>query len=302
MDFFAQQDQARKHTGRLIVLFCIAVALTVLMVYFLPVAAWYVYWRHLNPGSTDVFQWWHPKIFIYVMEFTLFLVIGGSIYKICELRYAGGEGIATMMGGRAVHPESTDFFEKRLRNIVEEMAIASGIPVPSVYLLPRESGINAFVAGFNPSNATIAVTYGAMTGLTRDELQGIIAHEFSHILNNDMRINIHLVGLLHGLLLIGLTGRILTGRLFSGRLTRRSSRENQAHVMTLILGMLLRIIGWIGLFFCSVIKASISRSRERLADASAVQFTRNPDGLAGALEKIGGLYNGSRLEAWEADV
>ena len=184
------------------------------------------------------------------------------------------------------------------------MAIAAGVPVPSVYVMDNENGINAFAAGFSPSSSAIAVTYGTMTGLTRDELQGVIAHEFSHILNNDMRMNLNLMGFLHGLLIIGLTGRILLqfiGYGYDGR--RRRDSKDSGQIIFAIMGaaLVLMVVGFTGYFFCKLIKASISRSRERLADASAVQFTRNPHGLAGALKKIGGLAEGSRIRSPQAE-
>lgn len=184
--------------------------------------------------------------------------------------------------------------KKRLRNVVEEMAIASGVPVPPIYVMEREQGINAFAAGFQPSDAVVAVTYGTMTGLTRDELQGVVAHEFSHILNNDMAINIKLMGFLHGLLLIGLTGQFII-RFGTG------SRHNKGSAPVFLAGLSLLIVGYAGVLCAKLIKASISRSRERLADASAVQFTRNASGLASALKKIGGFSQGSTLQTCHAE-
>jgi len=233
---------------------------------------------------------------------TLIVVLGGAVFKIAQLRRGGGAGVAEMLGGRQIRPETSDFFEKRLRNVVEEMAIASGVPVPPVYVLENEKGINAFAAGFSPSDSAVAVTYGTMTGLTRDELQGVVAHEFSHILNNDMRINLNLMGFLHGLLIIGLTGRIILEFAGRGALGRRRSKDSGQLVLAILAaGVVLMVVGFAGFFFCKLIKASISRSRERLADASAVQFTRNPPGLAGALKKIGGLAEGSRIVSPHAE-
>lgn len=302
MDFFAQQDRDRRKTGQLIAYFSIAVVLTILMVYFLPAAGYYLYLSYAFPHKMSGFIWWNPEVFGWVSGGTLLLVLGGAIYKIEQLRSGGGAGVAMMLGGRQVRSQTTDFFERRLCNVVEEMAIAAGMPVPPVYVLEREPGINAFVAGFSPSSSVVAVTYGAMTGLTRDELQGVIAHEFSHIFNNDMRINLHLMGVLHGLLVIGLTGLTLLrliGRVSSGR--RSSKGSPQIALVLLVAGLCLVVVGFSGLFFCKLIKASISRSRERLADASAVQFTRNPGGLAGALKKIGGLVDGSVLMSPQAE-
>ena len=301
MDFFAQQDNARKQTRILLVYFTAAVAVTILLVYFLPLLGWnFTQSRYGSTEAARQVQLWHPELFALVCGGTLLLVICGALYKIAQLKRGGGEGVAVMLGGRQIVPDTDDFFEKRLRNVVEEMAIASGTPVPPVYVMEHERGINAFAAGFTPSDSVVAVTYGTMTGLTREELQGVIAHEFSHILNNDMRMNINLMAIIHGLIVIGLLGRILLE--FSARSSRTRSRESgQVVVFVISAGIILWIVGSCGMFFASLIKASISRSRERLADASAVQFTRNPGGLANALKKIGGLSQGSRIRPPNAE-
>lgn len=301
MDFFARQDSARRKTGLLLFYFCAAVAMTILLVYWIPVLGWYFYQsnygpRHIQPQLT----WWYPDLFALVCGATLIVVLCGALFKIASLRRGGGESVATMLGGRQVYPDTDDYFERRLLNVVEEMAIASGIPVPPVYVMEREKGINAFAAGFTHSDAVVAVTYGTMTGLTRDELQGVVAHEFSHILNNDMQMNITLMGIMHGLLIIGLTGRIILE--FSARGSRHRSKDSgQVVVFAIAAGLILWIVGSCGMLFAKLIKSAISRSRERLADASAVQFTRNPPGLANALKKIGGLSFGSRIGASNAE-
>ena len=190
------------------------------------------------------------------------------------------------------HPTTTDPDERKLRNVVEEMAIAAGVPVPQVYLLPEERAINAFAAGHSTSDAVVAVTAGAVRLLTRDELQGVIGHEFSHILNGDMRLNLRLMGIIFGILCLAVIGRVL--------LYTRSRSSKDKNPLPL-LGLALIVIGWIGVFFGRLIQAAVSRQREFLADASSVQFTRNPAGLAGALRKIGGLSFGSKLEAAHAE-
>jgi Zn-dependent protease with chaperone function len=299
MDFFTRQDKARKSTGLLMFYFGLAVVLTVLLGYILPIIGWHAYQANTSTAGQDIpLQWWYPEAFLLVCGVTLVVVLSGAMFKISQLHHGGGGGVAEMLGGRQVRPETDDFFEKRLRNVVEEMAIAAGVPVPPVYVLDHEKGINAFAAGFSPSDSVVAVTYGTMTGLTRDELQGVIAHEFSHIFNNDMRINLNLMGFLHGLLIIGLTGRVLLqfiGYGYSGRSRRNSKDSGQIVFAVMAAAITLMVVGFAGYFFCKLIKASISRQRERLADASAVQFTRNPEGLAGALKKIGGLAEGSRI-------
>lgn len=294
MDFFTRQDSARKQTGLLLVYFGIAVCVTILLVYFFPLVGFFLYRSQNASAHSAPFQWWQPELFGSVCGITLLVVGCGALFKIAHLRRSGGSGVAQLLGGKEILPSTDDFFEKRLRNVVEEMAIASGVPVPPVYVMEREKGINAFAAGFHPSDAVVAVTYGTMTGLTRDELQGVVAHEFSHILNNDMAINIKLMGFLHGLLLIGLTGQFIL-RMGGG------SRHSKGSAPIFAAGLSLMIVGYTGVLCAKLIKASISRSRERLADASAVQFTRNAEGLANALKKIGGLSCGSRIRSSHAE-
>jgi Zn-dependent protease with chaperone function len=234
--------------------------------------------------------------FMQLIDWRVFLIIGaavtvvillGSAYKILALS-GGGSRIAEMLDAELIVNDSGDLRRQRLLNVVEEMAIASGTPVPPVYLL-NEEGINAFAAGYKPGDAIIGVTRGAIEKLNREQLQGVIAHEFSHILNGDMKLNIRLIGLLHGILLIGMIGYYI---LRSTSHSRRSRDSGGAA----ILGLGLVIIGYAGTFFGNLIKAAVSRQREYLADASAVQFTRNPDGIAGALKRIGGDAVGSIIE------
>ena len=242
-----------------------------------------------------------PERFIATFDWQLFtmvgvgvviVVAGGSLYKMLQLNQ-GGRGVAEALGGRLLSQNSSDPSHHKILNVVEEMAIASGTPVPSVYLLESESGINAFAAGQSTSDAVIGVTRGCVEQLTREQLQGVVAHEFSHILHGDMRINLRLIGVLHGILLIGIIGYYLLRSMAHRR--SGSSRGNGAPVV-LILGGGLMLIGYAGTFFGNLIKASVSRQREYLADASAVQFTRNPYGIAGALKKIGGFTGHSYVE------
>ncbi|GAB5402290.1 MAG: M48 family metallopeptidase [Aureliella sp.] len=240
---------------------------------------------------------------------TLLIIIGGTLFKVYDLRGGGGTAVAESLGGRRIYPNTSDRVERRLLNVVEEMAIASGTPVPPVFMLPEE-GINAFAAGYSPSDAVLGVTRGCATQLTRDELQGVIAHEFSHVLNGDMRMSIKLIGVLHGLLLIGLTGQLIFRMfLYSGGGHRRSNSNSSGNnsggggqiiLVIIAVGVALLILGFIGTFFGNLIKAAVSRQREYLADASAVQFTRNPSGIADALKRIGGYKTGSRLKAPKA--
>lgn len=221
---------------------------------------------------------------------TAVVILLGSLYQIIALRAGGGTRVAESLGGRPLTQDTDDLAERRLLNIVEEMAIASGTPVPPVYLLD-EPGVNAFAAGYRPGDAVIGVTRGAVEQLNREQLQGVIAHEFSHVLNGDMRMSIRMIGILHGILLLSLIGHMLLRSIrFVGSRSSNSDRGNGGIViMLLVSGLVLVVLGAIGSFLGGLIKASVSRQREYLADASAVQFTRNPSGLAGALKRIGGL-------------
>ena len=300
MDFFEHQDAARKKTGLLIGYYAIAVVLIILGVYaafaatFAGASA-----KMAAPGETVTPALWNPALFVGVLIGTLAVVLFGSLYKVASLS-GGGASVATLLGGRPVNPNTTDPGERRFLNVVEEMAIASGTSVPRVFVLDGEDGINAFAAGFSPANAVIAVTRGCLDELKRDELQGVIAHEFSHILNGDMRLNIRLMGVLHGILIIGLVGYwIFRTSLYSGSSRSRNSKGNSMPIV--VLGLVVMALGFIGVFFGKLIKSAVSRQREFLADASAVQFTRNPAGIGGALRRIGGFDRGSRLKSTHAE-
>jgi Zn-dependent protease with chaperone function len=217
-----------------------------------------------------------------------------SLYKSVELRGGGGV-VARSLGGVLVTADTTDLKRKRLLNVIEEMAIASGVPMPEVYVLDQEPGINAFAAGHTPANAAVTVTQGALDRLSRDELQGVIGHEFSHILNGDMRLNIQLMGWVFGLFVIGLIGRLIL------QFSPRSSDRRDSNAAFLALGFAIMVLGYVGLLAGRILQAAVSRQRERLADASGVQFTRNPQGLKGALVKIAALPDGSALVAADAE-
>ncbi|WP_375478562.1 M48 family metallopeptidase [uncultured Nostoc sp.] len=270
MNFFEHQDRARQNTQQLIGLFSLSIAVMIMAIY---IASLFLF--RMAPRV-----WWNPGLFLYVAGITIIAIAVGSLYKIAYLRQ-GGSVIAQELGGRLLLPEIADEQGRQLLNIVEEMAIASGISVPQVYLLDRETSINAFAAGFSPNDAVIGVTRGTLEHLSRDELQGVIGHEFSHILNGDMRLNLRLVGLLHGILFIYLTGELLL-RL---RGSFRFGKEDKG-LPIWAFGLALMAIGGIGLLCGRLIKAAVSRQREFLADASAVQFTRNPNGLTGVFQKL----------------
>ncbi|HUG91912.1 MAG TPA: M48 family metallopeptidase [Planctomycetaceae bacterium] len=305
-DFFAQQDAARRKTGLLVFYFLVATVLIVAGVYLI-VAGALVYAgqrQQREPGGPQrvaARTLWDPLLLAGVTGGTLAVIFGGSLYKVAALN-AGGESVASLLGGRRLDPDTAAPDERRLLNVVEEMAIASGTPVPTVFLLEDEPGINAFAAGYTPGDAVIGVTRGTLEYLTRDELQGVVAHEFSHILNGDMRLNIRLIGILHGILLIALIGYVLVRSAgLSSRASRRRSKDGGGAAGILAAGVALIVIGYIGVFFGRLIKSAVSRQREFLADASAVQFTRNPEGIGGALKKIGGVARGSRIEDGHAE-
>ncbi|HEY5232980.1 MAG TPA: M48 family metallopeptidase [Verrucomicrobiae bacterium] len=290
MDFFERQDKARKKTRWLLIYFVVAVAAMIAAIYIVSLLIFSGVQPHQHRFNDEQpqFDLWNPQIFLAVALGTLAVVFIGSSYKTMALA-AGGSAVSEMMGARLVSANSTDPDERKLLNVVEEMAIASGVPVPQVYVMDDENGINAFAAGHKPGDATVTVTRGCMKILSRDELQGVIGHEFSHILNGDMRLNLRLMGTIFGILCLAIIGRILLQ-------TARGGGRGRGQNPLPILGLALLIIGYIGVFFGRLIQAAVSRQREFLADASSVQFTRNPGGITGALKKIGGLgENGSRL-------
>jgi Zn-dependent protease with chaperone function len=287
-DFFHQQQNARRSTGLLVFYFVLAVAAIIALVYAL--AAALLFYAPDEPADLRTF--WNPGL-LGAVAFGVGTVVGlGSLSKTAQLA-AGGKVVAETLGGRLVPTDSRDPKERRLLNVVEEMAIASGVPAPPVYILEGEEGINAFAAGRTPGDAVVAVSEGCFNYLNRDELQGVVAHEFSHILNGDMRLNIRLLGLIYGILVLSIVGKMVMQ--FGGRGRASSDRDNRSQQGVLLFGIALWILGLAGVFFGRLIQAAVSRQREFLADASAVQFTRNPEGIGGALKKIGGLEAGSTV-------
>ena len=279
MDFFDRQETARRNSGRLVLLFVLAVAATMAAVHLLIAGV-------LGGGN-----FLEPRLMLASVGSVAAVVLIGSWVKMVQMGH-GGAAVAAALGGRQITPSTGDPGERRVLNVVEEMAIASGLPVPPVYVM-EEDAINAFAAGNTPRDAVIGVTRGCIRHLTRDELQGVVAHEFSHVFHQDMRLNMRLVGWLGGIVAISMIGRVMLRALGSGR---RSRGKNDGAALMAVLGLGLFLIGIVGYFFGRIIQSAVSRQREYLADASAVQYTRNPDGIAGALEKIG-TGAGSRLDA-----
>ena len=288
MDFFQHQERARRKTGLLVLYFFLAVVAILVCVNLALLLAFAWMDVHLPPS-----QWLTHPMTLGISLFTLLVMVCGCLFKTWKLR-RGGKGLAAMLGARPIDPDTRHSDEKKLINVVEEMSIASGIPAPQLYVLDKEEAINAFVAGFRPSETVLVVTHGTLKKLDRDELQGVIAHEFSHIFNADMRLNLRLIAVLAGILALGKIGEfMLRGS------SRRSSSNRKGNSLVLV-ALALVVVGYLGLFFGRLIKAAISRQRELLADASAVQFTRNPAGLAGALIKIRN-GNGSHLDSVHAE-
>ena len=297
MDFFARQEQSRRTSRVLVALFLLAFLACALATTVVVGAAARIY---LNSNALvlggQTWQQWvaaHVGLLAMMIGGTLAVMGLASLYRAATIARGGGQ-VARLLGATEVSGEGADPLQRRLVNVVEEMALAAGLPVPEIYILEQEAGINAFAAGMSPTNAAITVTRGALERLDRAELQGVIAHEFSHVLNGDMRLNQQLMGLSFGILVLSIAGRWL---LRGARYTRRDKNGGQAAALTI--GLALVVIGAIGVLCSRLIKAAVARQRERLADAAAVQFTREPEGLAGALKKIAGY--GARIDSVDTE-
>lgn len=287
MDFFQAQEHARRNSRWLLLWFVLSVLGIIGAFYLLTVG---ILRLGTSPAKLHLEPWWQPAVFLNIAIAVGGVILAGSLYKIVVLAYGGGESVARDLGGQLVYRDTSDPLEQRLINVVEEMAIATGMAVPKVYVLNEQNGINAFAAGTLPSNSVIVVTRGTLERLSRTELQGVIAHEFSHILHGDMRLNMQIVGVLHGVMLLTIIG----GHLMMG--TTSSSRDTRPQItpLGLILGIPILVLGGLGLLIGELIKGALSREREYLADAAAVQFTRDPEGLARALQRVGGFSVGIR--------
>jgi Zn-dependent protease with chaperone function len=295
MDFFARQAATRRQSRWMVFLFILAVLAIVVAIDLVAVTTVAILTVQDDGGllaSPDMSLSRYPLVVLFTTLVVLGTIGFSSLARTVSLA-AGGSKVAEQLGGTRVGADTTDPLKQRLRNVVEEMAIASGVPAPQVYVLEREAGINAFAAGYSPANAAIAVTRGALVNLDRDELQGVVAHEFSHVLNGDMRLSTRLIGLLFGLTVIAMIARTVLRIAPRGG---RGGRKGGGGIAVIYLAALVVLaLGWIGLFFGRLIQAAVSRQRESLADASAIQFTRDPQGLRNALVKIGALGAGSRL-------
>jgi len=315
MDFFEAQDHAQSRSKFLVLYFFCAVLLIIAAVYFAVTGGVFYYQHKLGTGAS-------PPLFTGLrLSLTAGIVVPlicfGSLWRTSQLRSKGGAGVAQSLGGRKVSYTTQRPDERMLRNVVEEMAIASGLPVPGVYVMDHETGINAFAAGFGLSDAVIGVTKGAIEQLDRDELQGVIAHEFSHILNGDMRLNTKLSGWVFGIVMLTMLGRGFWRFIGGGSKSRSGSGRGiyfgrsrgsgggggdskggagALIIAVILVAVLITMVGFIGEFFARLIQAAVSRQREYLADASALQFTRNPAGIGNALRRIGGIHHDSVLQ------
>ncbi len=302
MDFFREQDVARRNTRILVVLFIIAVCVLIALTNMVIAGAVFLQ-ADYPPGAHNG----SASNWISSIDWGLFLTVGavvGGVIGVVALgnwlRFAqGGRAVAEALGARPAQPATTDPLERRAQNIVQELSLAANMPVPPLYILDDERGINAFAAGVTPANAVVAITHGAMTQLTRDELQGVIGHEFSHILNGDMRLSIRLAAMLRGITFIGDIGSVL---MHSAAYSRpRHGNKNDSRAGVLAVGLGLYLVGLLGGIMAGLIKSAISKQKEFLADASSVQFTRNPDGIGNALKVIGGYTPGTLVHSARAE-
>ena len=307
IDFFEAQRSARRRTALLLLYYLLALPGVAAFIY---LAAWLIF----NGSELGPQPFWWPELFAACLVLTAIVVGTGSLYHAWTLSRGGAEGLARSLGGEPVglQPEAAD--EQRLRNVVEEMIIASGLPMPTLYVLRGEPGINAFAAGFAPDRAVVAVTQGCLTQLSRDELQGVIGHELSHVQNGDMRLNLRLLALAGGLSALAMVGRVLMN-IGSGSGSSRRRRDGEGRLV--LVGLVVLAAGAIGTLFAQLIRAAVARQREYLADAASAQFTRNPAALAGALGKIASvgsnisspmapeashlLFADGRVKSWLAD-
>jgi Zn-dependent protease with chaperone function len=291
VDFYTRQVEARRQTRWLVIAFVVAIVLVVGAIDFLLFTLLGFGNGHREVLAPMAYAQRNPGAAFICTLLVLGVIVLASSFKSLQLREGGGV-VARSLGGVRLGRDTQDLKRKRLHNVVEEMSIASGVPMPEIYVLEHETGINAFAAGHTPANAAIAVTQGALDTLSRDELQGVIAHEFSHVLNGDMRLNVQLMGWLFGLFVVALIGRTLL---------RYGPRGRRGGGWLIAAAFGVMVLGYVGLFFGRLLQAAVSRQRERLADASGVQFTRNPDGLKGALVKIAGVPQGSRIVEADAE-
>jgi Zn-dependent protease with chaperone function len=297
MNFFAHQDSARRRTILLVVLLFAALAVVVFAVYALTIVGLKFHGaynlRYTVESRPAPLPFWNPRIFSIVLLGVSALVLGGSVWKYRQLSAGGGWTVAQMVGADSLCPDTQDADEKRFLNVVEEMSIASGVPVPMIFVMRATTGINAFVAGTSSEDVVLVVTQGCLATLSRDEQQAVVAHEFSHILNGDMRFNLRLMGIVHGILILAIIGR---------QLLRPRVRDARAMTLLVASGIMLLAVGTLGAFMGRLIKFAITRQREFLADAYAVQFTRNPGAMVKVLMRIKAAPTGAYIRSPQAEA
>jgi len=293
MDFFQNQDKARTKTKVLVFYFGLAISSMIILIYIVIACA-----LNANSSGKQAIEanWFHPEVLLFVTIGVTSVVGLASLFKVSEIRRGGGEQVASMLGGRRISSATTDQHERVVMNVVEEMALASGVPVPPVYVLDQEPGINAFAAGFTPNDAVIGVNRGTIEIMNRAELQGVIAHEFSHIFNGDMRLNVRLIGWLFGIQMLAIIGYYIFRFASISSSGRNNKNGNQIANAIFVGGLVIMVVGFLGQICARMIQAAISRQREYLADASAVQFTRDPNTISGALKVIGASAGSSAIK------
>lgn len=293
MDFFQNQDKARTKTKVLVFYFGLAISSMIILIYIVIACA-----LNANSSGKQAIEanWFHPEVLLFVTIGVTSVVGLASLFKVSEIRRGGGEQVASMLGGRRISSATTDQHERVVMNVVEEMALASGVPVPPVYVLDQEPGINAFAAGFTPNDAVIGVNRGTIEIMNRAELQGVIAHEFSHIFNGDMRLNVRLIGWLFGIQMLAIIGYYMFRFASISSSGRNNKNGNQIAGTIIVGGLVIMVVGFLGQICARMIQAAISRQREYLADASAVQFTRDPNTISGALKVIGASAGSSAIK------
>ena len=275
--FFERQETQRKYTGWLVGAFVAAMLLVVLVINLVVI---------FGLGASPAEVWRHePSVVVWITVIALGTMLIASWHRSSQMR-EGGPAVARALGGVQVNANDGDLKRQRLVNIVEEMAIAARIRKPQVFVLPDEAGINAFAAGYSPDEAAVAVTQGALDAFDRDQLQAVIGHEFSHILNGDMKINMRLTAWIFGLCVIADVARRF--------MNKRGGGKSAARIKLIAFGVFLA--GSAGAFAGRLLQAAVSRRREHLADASAVQFTRNPQALQSAFIVMAASASGTRLE------
>ena len=290
MDFFSRQNDAQARSRAFFTAFFPAVFLAVVILYFVITACM------VTMGILPSIIYGYPQKILSLRPFLIVgSVISGIIFFISwrtirTIKKGGGAYIAQVMGGELLETPK-DLKETQIINVVEEMAVASGLPRPRIYIFPNEFSINAVTAGLDHDDAIIALTCGAVTHLSRDELQCVVAHEFAHILNGDYALNLTMAGWLSGLLFFSVKGLELlsvTSDAANKYINNTKQGDVGALLLITIVGVILYVGGGIGKLGAELVQAAISRQREYMADAFAVQFTRNPASLAGALKKIAG--------------